>query len=254
MTTTSKTRRIAGRCLLGVSALALPLTASISYAESQADAPPAPPAAPAPEAPAIDVPAPPVPPAPDVAPAPPVPPAAAVTILKVDPDTGEAREIDVDTNEEVTVVVEADEKGKKTSRYKTVSVTSKGAKLSEEERMEILAEVRESLAEADNELKRIPEEIKMAMAEVREAEGQMGRTVIKMECSSSSDDVATTTTDKNGVTTTMICQSRVMAHALEGLKEARKAISKNSDMDAKMRKDVLKELDRQIKDWEKSIS
>ncbi len=258
MTNTSRTRRIAGRALLGVWALALPLTASISYAESQAaDAPPAPPATPAPAAPQVNVPsppAPPVPPSPDVAPTPPAPPAPAVTILKVDPDTGETREIDVDTDEDVTVVVKRDDNGKTVSRYKKVTITNNGQKLSEEERREILAEVRESLAEADHELGRIPQAIKLAMAEVHEAEGQMGRTVIKMECSSSSDDVATTTTDENGVTTTMICQSRVMAHALEGLKDARKAILKSPNLDKSMRKDIVKELDRQIKDWEKAIS
>ncbi|MEL7197312.1 MAG: M56 family metallopeptidase [Pseudomonadota bacterium] len=258
MSDTSKTRRIAGRAMLGAAALALPLTASISYAESQAE----PPAPPAPVAPAIDAPVPPAPPAPpvspapDVAPLPPAPPATAssVTILKVDPDTGETREIDVDTEEDVTVVVKSDKNSKTTSRYKKVSITNNGQKLSEEERQEILAEVRESLAEADHELKRVPQQIEMAMAELREAEGGIGRTVIKMECSSSSDDVATTTTDQNGVTTTMICQSRVMAHALEGLKEARKAILRSPDLDKSMRKDIVKELDRQIKDWEKSIS
>lgn len=252
----SKTRRIAGRALLGVSALALPLTASISYAESQPEAPPVPPSEPvavAVTAASIAAPTAPTPTAPDTVPLPPEPPAPKARIITIDPDTGDERNVDVDTGRELSVTVEADEHGTTTRRVETVRIVSNGRELTEEQRAEILEEVRESLAEADEDVRAASFELAEAMADIREADEQMGRTVVKMECNSSSDDVATTRTE-SGVTTTMICQSRVMAHALKGLIEARKAISKSRDMDKKMRKDILKELDKQIKDWERSIS
>ncbi|KWV93126.1 M56 family metallopeptidase [Erythrobacter sp. YT30] len=262
MNDTSKTRRIAGRCMLGAAALALPLTASISYAESQTEAPPAPPAAPAPAPapvpPSVDIPAPPAPPAPpvpDAAPVPPAPPAAAATIVTVDPDTGKKRKIKVDKTKEVSVIVKSDEKGVEKREYKKKTWTDKKSKkLSMEEREEMLAELRKELAEANRELEELPQRLEMEMAEIGEVRGGPTRTLVKMECDATTDDVATTTTDENGVTVTKICQKRVMVHALTGLKEARKAISMNEEIDAKTRKDIVKELDQQIKEWEKSTS
>ncbi|MEL7190052.1 MAG: M56 family metallopeptidase, partial [Pseudomonadota bacterium] len=169
MTDMSKTRRIAGRCMLGVSALALPLTASISYAESQAEAPPEPPAAPAPVSAPVDIPAPPTPPAPSApdadVPSPPEapePPEAATRIVTVDPDTGITRKIDVDAGKDVTVIVKADENGTSTSRVEKVRFVNHGKKLSEKQREEIMIEVRESLAEADEMLKDVPRQLEQA--------------------------------------------------------------------------------------------
>lgn len=256
MTDMSNRRKIAGRALLGGAVLALPLTASISYAEVTASEAPAVPMAMAAQAEPPLPPTPPTPPEPDTAPLPPEAPQppATTTIITVDPDTGETRKIKAD--KDVTVVVDVDERedGLAKRQVHKVRVVNKTYGLSEEERDEILADVRESLADADAELRAFPGEFAVAMAELREAEGEMQRTVVKMECSSSSEDIATTMTDQNGVTTTMICQKRIMAQALTGLKEARKAISKSRELDKSMRKDILKELDRQIKEWEKSTS
>ena len=74
MSETTRRQRLLGRTLIGAGALALPLTASISYAASaDVPEPPAPP--PAPAAPVAPVPpVPPAPPAPPAAPLPPEPP------------------------------------------------------------------------------------------------------------------------------------------------------------------------------------
>ena len=53
---------------------------------------------------------------------------------------------------------------------------------------------------------------------------------------------------------TRLCTSDVMAHALTGLKEARAAIAKNTDMDDEMRSEVLRALDEKIADWNSKSS
>ena len=274
----TKSRKLASRLMLGTAVLALPLTASITYAESLAPEPPAPPAvtAVAPEAPLPPT-APMVTPlSVQVAPEPPTPPAppvsgqATTTITTVDPDTGETRTIvkqgqwseEVDEiqkikvkDKEVTVLRDYDKSKSKSgqSRYETIKIVNRGEKLSEAEMELIMEEVRDGLADADEALKEMRIELK-ALEESEEwealASGQ-GRTVVRMECSANSDDVATTTTREDGSTEVMICQSRIMAHALTGLEQAREAIATNSGMDDEMREKILAEIDQQIADWKK---
>ncbi len=234
MTETTNNRRLAGRLMLGAAVLALPLTASISYAASEAPAPPAPPEAPLPP---LAPPAPPAPPSASLAPqAEPAPYADEERIEEVDPD------VDVDFQPEPRV-------SKHT--YTFHSVDGDG-ELSVEERQEIMIELRESLAEARAELDELPRIIEEAMAEAEEAqsEAMKHRTVVEMKCDKNSNEVTTTRETAGGSHVVMICQSRIMAHALEGLKEARKAIARNKEMSAKMRDDVTAELDREIERWE----
>ncbi|MEO0690465.1 MAG: M56 family metallopeptidase [Pseudomonadota bacterium] len=258
----TKSRKMASRLMLGAAVLALPLTASITYAERLAPIPPAPPA---PTENAMAVPAPPPAPAPSAvaAPVPPVPPIApsasllevavsptppsasaaeVTTIVTVDPDTGETETIDIKTK-------------KKSAKTKTtkVKVIERDGELTEEEIEEVLAEVREGLAEADEELRAVRIELK----EMFEGEdwaamvGGKNRTFVRMSCDSGSDDVATTKSLENGGTEVVICQSRIMAQALVGLEQARAAIAENSEMQSEMREEVLKELDQQIENWRK---
>jgi len=269
-TSNTKSRKMASRLMLGTAVLALPLTASVTYAESLAPQPPAPPAVTA-----IAPPAPPAPPAPVLtafaqnapeAPEPPVPPLGdadqvGVSIITIDPETGETKNIETGAQKikvkgsNVTVVSNyVDDEGQSSkSRYRKVKVVNSGEKLSDEEREEIMREVRESLAEADQELR----EVQIELREIQESEEwaayakEKGRTVVRMSCDSQSKDVATTTTKDDGTTEVMICQSRVMAHALEGLEQARAAIAENREIQGKMRKEILKEIDQQIKAWEK---
>jgi len=268
----TKSRKMASRLMLGTAVLALPLTASVTYAESLVPQPPAPPAVTA-----IAPPAPPAPPAPLLtafaqsapeAPEPPVPPLGdadqkGVSIITIDPETGETKTIEAGAQKtkikvkgrEVTVVSNyVEEEGdNSTSRYKKVKVVNTGERLSDEEHEEIMRKVREELAEADQELR----EIRVELRDLQESEEwtahaeAKGHTVVRMSCDRSSDDVATTTTNEDGSTEVMICQSRVMAHALEGLEQARAAIAENGELQGKMRKDILKEIDQQIKAWEK---
>ena len=271
-TSNTKSRKMASRLMLGTAVLALPLTASVTYAEGMVPQPPAPPAVTT-----IAPPAPPAPPAPLLtafaqsapeAPEPPVPPLGnaaekGVSIITIDPETGETKSVEAGAQttkfkvkgNDVTVVSSyVDDDGKKAkSRYKQVKVINTGERLSDEEREEIMREVREELAEADQELR----EVQVHLRDIQKSEEwaayakSKGQTVVRMSCDSSSDDVATTTTKDDGSTEVMICQSRIMAHALEGLEQARAAIADNREIQGKMRKDILKEIDQQIKNWEK---
>ncbi|AOL23346.1 Signal transducer regulating beta-lactamase production, contains metallopeptidase domain [Erythrobacter litoralis] len=273
MSDLSPRRRLAGRLALGAAVLALPLTASISYAE--ASAPEAPVAPEAPQTPG-DAPQPPQPPAPPQPPeAPPAP--APEAIETVDPDTATPQVFYEEESEYVTISEDKNGKRRKViikrvtdGDGKTVSkderaialgthtevIRAKRAdgEMSEEEIEAIMVEVREGLAAADRALKDVPAIVAEAMAEAGSDTMVKQRTVIEMKCDPASDEVATTSTDADGVTVVRLCQPRVMEQALEGIREARRSIAENHEMSASMRKKVLRELDRQIDSWEDAAS
>lgn len=248
MTDISRRRRFAGYGLLGAAALALPLTASITYAEAPAvDVPVAPIAPAAPAAPGVSVapPAPPAPPAPMAPPAAPLAPLSAQAIAVVDPDTGEERKVHKH-KDRIVIQIDDDEKGghKKKVIKKEYKVHTDGRHLSDEELSEIMVEVRESLAEVDEVLAETDVIVAEALAEAGEH-----RTEVRMECSNDSDEVSTVIENENG-RTVLICKTRIMAQALSGLKEAREQIANDSEMSDRMRQQVLETLDAQIERWE----
>lgn len=255
MTETSNTRRVAGRLLLGAAVLALPLTATISYAASEAPMPPEPPAAP--DAPG----APPAPPAPPPQPAPPgLAPEAEVEeiIIAIDPDSEAAA--DGERKERVMIFRSGEGAGgeggeRRVHRWVERSAVERDGKApsaapSDEEIEEIMIEVRKSLAEARAEMERLPATLDLAMAEAYAGEARAGRTVVKMSCDNSSREVATTRELDDGSRVVMLCQTRIMAHAMDGLREARAAIARNEEMSAQSRERIVKELDREIMRWE----
>lgn len=270
----TKSRKMTSRLLLGTAVLALPLTASVSYAESVApqspqslqSSKPAAPAAPqSPNAPAA-------PDAPQV-PAPPQPPEdmreREVTIITVDPDTAETETLDFKTDKDdlgtITVqgkdvmVLRKFEKGDARpvkKRFQTVKIVNSGEMMDEAEMEVIMTQVRDELAAADRDLKDGLEELRIELKalENREewsARDKEGRTIITMECDSSSDEVATTSQLEDGTTKVLLCQSRIMAHALTGLEQARAAIAANREIKGQMRREILNELDQQIRSWNK---
>ena len=264
MTETSNNRRLAGRLMLGAAVIALPLTASISYAAN--DAPMAPPAPDASVAPA-----PPAPPAAPLAPqAPEAPEAPSVEvserIIIIDPDS-DTSEFTSKDGENVFVLrsgKDGEREERIIRRWVERSEVSGGEGMSDEQIEEIMIEVREGLAEARAELENLPQIIEEAMAEAREARAEAmnsrdkahakamsKRTIVEMKCDRNSDEVATTREGADGSKIVMLCQSRIMGHALEGLKEARKAIARNPEMSDSMRQSVISELDREIERWKK---
>lgn len=247
MSDLSPRRRMAGRALLGAGLLALPLTASITYAASEG-------VLSAPEVPEVpEPPAPPAPPAPPSAPdAPEAPEAAeppAVVLMSRDGKGGA----------EVTEHVWRDADGKE-RRVKMVFRNAPeaealardmeargGARAADHQAM--MAELRAGLAEADRALADLPRIIEEAMAEseAARAEGQR-RVVVKHECKPGSGEV-TETTAKGGVQVISICRSRIMAEARQGLVEARAEIAADKDIPEDTRKQILRTLDAQIARW-----
>lgn len=246
-------RRLAGRALLGAGLLALPLTASITYAAGDAatplaepPAPPAPPAAPqAPEAPSA-------PDAPE-APEPPAPPVVVVIErdgVKVaeggDAEVTERVWKDKDgTERRVRMVFRSAPDGLVLSRrLEGVSAADQA------EREAMLAALRESLAEADKARADMPRIIAEAMAEANAWRDEKGRqrVIVKNECKPGGEEVTETTT-RDGTQIVSICQKRMFVSARNGLEEARAEIARDKDIPEATRKELLKALDRQIARW-----
>ncbi|WP_086607721.1 M56 family metallopeptidase [Erythrobacter donghaensis] len=252
MSDLSPRRRLAGRALLGAGLLALPLTASISYAASEAvpEAPaaPEPPAPPSPTAPpaAPDAPQPPEGP---VAPQPPAPP----VVVMIDEDGAE-----VAGDTEVTEHAWTDKDGKQHRTRFVFRAAPDGAMLARQldgmraaqgaEREEMLAALREGLAEAERVRAELPHILEQAFAASEQARSISQHVVVRQECKPGSEEVSETTT-KDGVQIVSICQSRIFASARKGLEEARAEIAADRDIPEETRKQVLRTLDQQIARW-----
>lgn len=250
MTDTPKSRRLAGRAMFGAALVALPLTATISYAAS--DAPLAPVAPLAPLAPVA-----PLAPTPPVAPEAPLAPDA---IIEIDPDSEAG---DSETVSEQVFVIRSDEDGEVKERRWVVRNAGPGA-MSEEEIEAIMAEVNKGLAEADAQIENLPKIIEETMTHTRiaraeaetaraqarsaRAEAMRHRTVVESDCDG---DHTSTSVGADGTRVVKICRTEIMAEALEGLRQARAEIAGNRQMDPEIRNRVLRELDQQIDRWKR---
>lgn len=247
-------RRLAGRALLGAGLLALPLTASISYAASEAQVeapePPAPPEAPAAPA-APDAPTPPQPPeAPE---APEVGDDVAVFVIKRvarsdDDAAAEAGEQDRD-QEQVTEQVWREKDGKERRFRLVVRSSGDGAgALDPAQRDAMIAELRAELAEGE----RLPPDVSRALAEARANVLTLRaapKVMVMKECTSAFEGQAQVINGKDGKKTIMICQPRIPATARLGLEQARAEIASDKSIPEDFRKQVLETLDRQIARW-----
>lgn len=245
-------RRMAGRALLGAGLLALPLTASITYAAAESIAAVAEPAPPVPPA----APVPPVPPTAPDAPEPPVPP--------LPPEPPAATMLDGEGTAEVTEKVWRDADGKE-HRVRIVTRSGPEAEaralrgeametMGHAERDAMLAELHAALAEADKELAELPRVLAAARAEAEAANaearaaGSSARVLVKEECQRGNQEVTETTT-RDGTRVISICQRRIMASARKGLEEARAEIARDRDIPEDTRKQLLRTLDGQIARW-----
>lgn len=236
-------RRLAGRALLAAGVLALPLTASITYAASEAaQIAPEPPAPPAP------------PSAPD-APTPPEAPEAPKVMMIIDTETGTVVDGEGDANVVVTERVERGEDGKE-RKVRIVRRLAPGqTELSEAEQAEMEKELREGLAEADKALADMPRILEEALAEAEVARGEAAkagakaRVVVRRHCRPGSTESAETTQNADGTSTVLVCERHAYASARSGLQEARDEIAANRDIPEETRKRILKELDSAIARW-----
>ncbi|MEM7779104.1 MAG: M56 family metallopeptidase [Pseudomonadota bacterium] len=281
MNDTPKSRRLAGRVMIGAAVVALPLTASISYAASEAPAAPAAPAASsAPPAPAtaaalVAVPAPPAPPAPPpppasaeapnapTAPEPPTAPLAPQPIQSIDPNAqasaargaAEMRRLESHLRRmEVQLArsgQELDETERRLERRVVISRDGQNTGTMTEEEIDVMIiEIREGLEEARAQLDELPVIIRSSLEGIEDAKGR--RVMVEMSCDSDSTDPTTTVENAEGTQIVKICKTRIEAQAVSGLREARDEIANDTEMDAEIRERVLRELDAQIERWERS--
>lgn len=253
MTDHSIRRRRLGGALVGLAALALPLTASISYAQSEA--PPAPEAPLAPGAP--------------IAPAPPAAPLA--------PEAPEAPEAPKAPEPGVAVhrIVVTDDKNGKTERRVIVVRDGKaehidlphgdgrkemrfhfrgkdGKPLDPEDPMfkEHMKRLEERLATMDKEFKHLKpfdEKQLRALTENGRRIGEMtARMAPRIEMSCDDDAAVGETTGEDGRRVLRFCRKTVTHGAVSGLRAARAAIAANDQMSAETRNEVLDKLDREI--------
>ncbi len=234
----SRRRRLTGRMMMGAALLAIPLTASYSYAESM---------------PSMNAPEPPTAPsitgkvaAAPLAPAAPIAPVA----LQDAPEAPEAPEAGTATDADTQVFViretedgEDGEKGK-VIRSERKIVIKGDEKMTKEEREKLMKELREELADVEIEVKEAMQEVRLAVLEM-DQDGQ--KVKIRTECKDG--DGHGEWTDKDGKKVIHICKSQVMASALTGLKAAREAIASNTEMEKSMRDEVLQALDEKIENW-----
>lgn len=266
MSDTSTQRRLSGRLMLGAAIIALPLTASITYAEANEPAPPAPPIAPTVSAVA------PFPPAP---PAPPASPSLAISaaapavnqtktrIIKIDPDTGETIELEdgqnfvvetessyeVSTEGDVVIIkdIQSNGLGQTTTRVEKIKVSD--GELTEEQMEEIMESVEAGLEQAEKTLENLPEILEAAFAGMDTADGATSiseRTTVRVECVDGMEDVSRTVEGQNGYTTVYLCKKNVWKEALEGIRDAREEIAENDEMSEDARARILEMLDQQI--------
>lgn len=256
MSDLSPRRRLAGRALLGAGLLALPLTASISYAASEAQSEG--------ENVFVTPPAPPVPPRPPLAPAAPQPPEApeapeaprAPRIVVIDPDAPNG-----EGSAEITERVWRDADGKERRMKMVVRDGAAGEALSRQVEASrsadraahaaAMAGLRAGLAEADRALADLPRIIEeaMASAEAGRAAAQQPRVIVKRECKPGTEELSETTTARDGTQIVSICHARIMAQARSGLEEARAEIASDRDIPESTRKQILRTLDAQIARW-----
>jgi len=256
MSDISTRRRWAGRSLLLASALALPLTASISYAESVQDAPPAPQVAEAPRAPE----------APGVAVQPPAAPAAPEAprlassdeafemafaeeedgrelkqrvIVQTDIRGGEDGDVIIIKTKDKDGVVRVKEHKVNAFRFKDRD----GKVMTEKEIEERTEWIEKQSEKIEREAEKMAERIELRFGE--DFEGA----VVKVECDSS-DRFVTDTASEDGTMAIAICAESItknaMAMALNSLKMARDAIKTERNLSEDQRKEALKAIDTEI--------
>lgn len=216
MTELSSRRRWAGRLLAVAGALALPLTASISYAQSEV-APPSPP----------------VPPASEAAPVPPALPSPPAK-----PDTSDAWTEGKAPKGENTRIIRIERKvepGKPVQERRIV--VSEGADLSPETRKLI----ENGLADAEKEMAKGVRTHRQVQIAIADAESALPKVTFK--CRDNQKEVAETVTDKDGKLETMVCTAIARAEARQAIAAARREIAQSKELSEKARAEAQRALD-----------
>ncbi|WP_374405419.1 M56 family metallopeptidase [Pelagerythrobacter sp.] len=248
MTDITPRRRLAGRAILAAGLFALPLTASVSYAESvaapQAPQAPLPPAAL--EAPAAPT-APPPPAAPDApsAPVPPVAPEApgAVAIERIE-RTGDGVERRIIVNRRESNTHDRDaivEEKRRTVRHLSELTAEERAHY--DRAMDKLAS---RMAELEHLDERIDREVRLALRSVPQPPRVPDVPDVPRVIEGCRGDEIVHESSEDGRQVIRICTAKINAEALAGLREARNDLAHDPDLSPEMRARVLRSLDSSI--------
>lgn len=251
MTDLSDRRRRAGLLLVGAAALALPLTASITYAQDAASNPPAPPAPPT----AIAAPLPPVAPANPLAPEAPLPPVAGEPRIVIDEGTPDG------TRKERRVMVFRSAHGDHPAKAlgaiphveRRIVMRGKDGKMLAPDSPEFKAHMERFEREMEGLGERIEKSvvidekrIERMAARAAEAGARAESMAPRVIESCAGSEGVSETRSADGKRVIRICQARFAGHALNSLKAARNSIAANGALSAEVRSNVLGELDREI--------
>lgn len=282
MSDLSPRRRMAGRALLGAGLLAIPLTASVSYAATEAATAAA---AEAPQAPEPPAPPPPPPGGPE-APLPPPPPPPGV--IMIDTRTGTvtgAGEGEGAGDAQVTEQVWRDADGKE-RRMKIVMRGGPGHAGAPEHRAQMQKHFEalrsDDKAEREAAIAALRAELDAGRARgdvmmFRRHLGEPGAgpmppmppmppVMVMSGCTPGSSEMVETSEDKEGRQKVVICHKRIadasragmeearagLAEARAGLEEARAEIARDKDLSEATRQQVLRTLDNQIERLKRS--
>ncbi|OZA93079.1 MAG: hypothetical protein B7X57_06200 [Erythrobacter sp. 34-65-8] len=233
MTDISPRRRLLGRLLLAGGLLALPLTASISYAEGNQ----------APAAPLVGL----VPAAPVASDAP-----AAPLLLQAGGEIAAEAPEDSERVERKVIVIKRKDGESDSQRAPGVSLDENrriiildGKGLSEEERARLHTELDGKMLKMEGDLAEARKDRRIAMIEMRRSVGEeMSR--IDVDCKDAAGQGGWQ--EKDGRKVMVLCRTNVTASAsvLSGLREAREALARDQNLTGEVRAEVLKALDDQI--------
>lgn len=244
----SSRRRKFGIAAITTTALALPLTASISYAQAEPDRFPEAPKPP--EAPA----APDYPVAPDAPAAPEAPafPEGDPTVEIIELENGQR--IIIRTN------TETEQDGERRTVRRVVTRTSTGDAgdpLTEEQIAAILAEVDAELGDLDIE---IGEQLEVALSMAAEAEESAMRRMVLIEdeqegvrrlnirCEDGEHIARRELGD--GRTAMVVCNANIEAHAATSMRRAIEGIANNPNLPAETRREIIEEMEEAIEEME----
>lgn len=249
MSELSNRRRLAGRTLLGAGLLALPLTASVTYAE----APAVPPAPTQPQAPSL-VPLAPAAPVPPKAPYPPAaPPAPGALYLQDAPDRGEIEraereveraESEMERAEEAMAPAERRMKhAERRIEHGAHKVVVDGRVLEGEEAAAYMRGMEIDL-----------EHMRTRMVDQRALSKEIRRSVhealhtapiVRTNCDVEGE-ITSVSQSEDGRQIINICRVAAMRQAAHGLREARAAIAREHALSEEQRERALRELDREL--------
>ncbi len=236
MSDISPRRRLAGRILIGAAVLALPMTATISYAEGLTE--------------------PNAPPAPFAPPAPPSAPQAPDAPLMWQSSDGTEFEQVFEVESDGEDGAEAGQKKvRRVIRMRQAADAEGQEKMAKEmeikiRKLENLAELKQLKSIEAMESLRHLEELKS----IKELDGKHIAMIVRKSMedvpnvviSCEGESFVSETKSKNGRQMIKICTDKVGAEAIKGMKEARAEIAREKELDSETRAEILKSLDEQI--------